>query len=75
MRARATAARKPKKRKVAEDCDHDIYDGSISIGVVVGRAGVFKAKDRAGKLIGSFDSANSAMRAVTAAARGARAAS
>ena len=71
MAARGKPARKKRKPRAAADCDHAIYDGSRMLGSVVGRRGVFTAKNADGKTVGKFTNANEAMRAVTAAARAA----
>lgn len=60
---------KARKPRTPADCDQSIYGGSIFLGSVVGRRGVFTAKNADGKTLAKFADANEAMRAVSEAAR------
>ena len=65
-------ARRPRRKRRVADCDHQITMGRTLAGTVVGRNGVFRARDAAGKSLGRFASTKEAMHAVTAAFYGHR---
>lgn len=69
MAARRKTTRRATKTRASADCDQSIYSGSQFLGSVVGRRGVFTAKNVDGNAIGKFADANEAMRAVSEAAR------
>jgi hypothetical protein len=61
----------PKLRRSAiPPSESSVYDGSICLGTIQGRAGVFKARDANGRKLGDFPTAREAMRCIVAAARG-----
>jgi hypothetical protein len=67
------AARKTARGRATPPVESSVYDGPTLLGTITPRAGLFAARSASGLVVGRFDSAREAMRAICAASRGERA--